>query len=66
MFDASCCKKIRNNKADKSETSFLGSHGISPEYKSNPNKYIEDICLPVEIAHEEDWMLLMDFVRQLH
>ena len=39
-------RRLETIRPIRVKTSFLGSHGISPEYKSNPNKYIEDICLP--------------------
>ena len=47
-------RRLETIRPIRVKTSFLGSHGISPEYKSNPNKYIEDICLPaLTKAHEE-------------
>lgn len=35
-------------------TSFLGAHAVPPEFKGNPDAYIDDICLPtLRAAHGE-------------
>lgn len=35
-------------------TSFLGAHAVPPEFKGNPDAYIDDICLPtLRAAHSE-------------
>lgn len=35
-------------------TSFLGAHAVPPEFKDNPDSYIDQICLPaLEAAHAE-------------
>lgn len=39
------------------KTSFLGSHGIAPEYKDKPDKYIEEVCLPALIKANEEGLV---------
>ncbi|ABG33150.1 imidazolonepropionase [Roseobacter denitrificans] len=35
-------------------TSFLGAHAVPPEFKGNPDAYIDDICIPtLHAAHAE-------------
>ena len=39
------------------KTSFLGSHGIAPEYKDKPDKYIEEVCLPALMKANEEGLV---------
>jgi len=47
-------KRLESLRPIRIKTSFLGSHGIAPEYKNNPENYIKEICLPaLKKANEE-------------
>ena len=39
-------KRLESLRPIRIKTSFLGSHGIAPEYKNNPENYIKEVCLP--------------------
>ncbi|GIT88075.1 imidazolonepropionase [Roseobacter sp. OBYS 0001] len=42
-------------------TSFLGAHAVPPEFKGNPDAYIDDICLPtLRAAHSEELVDAVD------
>ena len=47
-------RKLEALRPIRIKTSFLGSHGIAPEYKSNPDNYIKDVCLPALIKANEE------------
>ena len=47
-------KRLESLRPIRIKTSFLGSHGIAPEYKNNPENYIKEVCLPaLKKANEE-------------
>lgn len=36
------------------KTTFLAAHAVPPEYKGEPDRYIDEVCLPaLELAHAE-------------
>lgn len=42
-------------------TSFLGAHAVPPEYKGQPDAYIDDICIPtLRAAHAEGLVDVVD------
>ncbi len=47
-------RKIEELRPIKIVTSFLGGHAIPPEYSGEPDRYIDEICIPTLIrAHNE-------------
>jgi len=50
-------RKLESLRPIRIKTSFLGSHGIAPEYKNNPNNYIKDVCLPALIKANEEGLV---------
>ena len=50
-------RKLEALRPIRIKTSFLGSHGIAPEYKSNPDNYIKDVCLPALIKANEEGLV---------
>lgn len=47
-------KRIPNVRPIEVRTSFLGAHATPHEYKGDPDRYIDDVCLPaLETAHAE-------------
>ena len=47
-------RKIGELRPIKIVTSFLGAHAIPSEYKGDPDRYIDEICIPtLEQAHAE-------------
>ena len=47
-------RKIEALRPIKIVTSFLGAHAIPPEYSGEPDRYIDEICIPTLIqAHNE-------------
>ena len=50
-------RKLEALRPIRIKTSFLGSHGIAPEYKSNSDNYIKDVCLPALIKANEEGLV---------
>ena len=50
-------RKLEALRPIRIKTSFLGSHGIAPEYKNNPDNYIKDVCLPALIKANEEGLV---------
>jgi imidazolonepropionase len=47
-------RAIPSHRNVKVVTSFLGAHAIPPEYKTNADAYIDDVCIPtLKAAHAE-------------
>ena len=50
-------RRLEQLRPIRIKTSFLGSHGIAPEYKDKPDKYIEEVCLPALIKANEEGLV---------
>lgn len=47
-------RRIADVRPVRVRTSFLGAHAVPPEYPSNPDAYIDDVCIPtLHRAHAE-------------
>lgn len=47
-------RRIAQERPIEVRTSFLGAHAVAPEYAGNPDKYIDEVCLPtLRAAHTE-------------
>ncbi|MEP2029786.1 MAG: imidazolonepropionase [Paracoccaceae bacterium] len=47
-------RRIESERRIRVVTSFLGAHAIPPEYKGDPQGYLDNICLPtLNAAHDE-------------
>ena len=47
-------RRIGQERAIRVVTSFLGAHAVPPEFKGQPDSYIDDICIPaLRAAHAE-------------
>lgn len=47
-------RAIAKHRPVRVATSFLGAHGVSPEFHGEPDRYIDDVCIPTlkTAAHE--------------
>ena len=50
-------RRLEQLRPIRIKTSFLGSHGIAPEYKDKPDKYIEEVCLPALMKANEEGLV---------
>nr|WP_321524374.1 imidazolonepropionase [uncultured Cohaesibacter sp.] len=47
-------RRIGKERPVTVRTSYLGAHAVPAEYKGNPDRYLDDVCLPaLSKAHEE-------------
>ncbi|NNE79302.1 MAG: imidazolonepropionase [Silicimonas sp.] len=47
-------RAIASKRPIEVRTSFLGAHAVPPEYKGQPDAYIDDVCIPaLKAAHGE-------------
>lgn len=47
-------RAVASERDIRVRTSFLGAHAVPPEYKDQPDAYIDDVCIPaLEAAHAE-------------
>ncbi len=47
-------RRIGRERPVTVRTSYLGAHAVPAEYKGNPDRYLDDVCLPaLSKAHEE-------------
>lgn len=54
-------RRIAEERPIEVRTSFLGAHAIPPEFKGDPDGYIDQICLPaLEAAHMESLVDAVD------
>ncbi len=43
-------RRIEKERNIRIKTSFLGAHAVPAEYAENPDKYIDEICIPTLVA----------------
>tara|TARA_E500000318_G_scaffold59071_1_gene54827 strand:+ start:169 stop:1371 length:1203 start_codon:yes stop_codon:yes gene_type:complete len=47
-------RMIADHRTVRIKTTFLGAHAVPAEYKDNPDRYIDDVCIPtLKKAHAE-------------
>ena len=56
-----CARILENERKIRVCTSFLGAHAVPKEYKGQPDRYIEEICIPtLRKAHSENLVDAVD------
>ena len=47
-------KRLAELRSIRIVTTFLGAHAVPPEFASEPDRYIDEVCIPaLRAAHSE-------------